>query len=62
MVVTRRMAALAGVRPVRANPRTGMRQRRRWPKRYKPQDVAHRHRIPDPQPKTQQVVAYRRRT
>ena len=62
MVVTRRMAAMAGVRPTRPNPRQGMRQRRRRVKRYKPQDTAHRHRLEDDQPKTTRVIAYRRRT
>lgn len=63
MVVTRRQAALAGVRPVPAsNWIDRMRRSRRWIKRYKPSDTAKRHRLEDRQPKTQQVVSYTRRT
>lgn len=32
-----------------------------WPKQYKPTDWAHRHRIRDQQPKTEQVSGYTRR-
>ena len=38
-----------------------MRRARRWIKRYRPNDVAHRHRLEDDQPKAQQVHAYIRR-
>ena len=59
MVVTRSRSRGRVTAP---NPRIGMRQQRRWMKRYKPQDTAHRHRLADTQPKSQTVVAYRRRT
>jgi hypothetical protein len=36
-------------------------RRQRWRKRYKPTDVAHRHRIRDSQPKSVRVVSYTRR-
>lgn len=61
MAVTRSMARRARTAPVAANPRIGMR-RRRWIKRYKPSDVAHRHRLKDRQPKTETVTSYSRRT
>lgn len=38
-----------------------MRRSRRWRKRYKPSDVAHRHRLADRQPKTVEVTTHRRR-
>lgn len=38
-----------------------IRSARRWRKRYKPTDVAHRHRIADRQPKTISVTTHRRR-
>lgn len=38
-----------------------MRRSRRWVKRYRPTDVAKRHRLSDRQPKTQHVVSYTRR-
>ena len=38
-----------------------MRAFRRYPKRYKPGDRAHRHRLKDPQRKTQHVTSYTRR-
>lgn len=62
MVVTRRQAALSGQRPVqRIDAIDRIRRSRRWVKRYKPQDTAHRHRIEDSQPKTQHVISYTRR-
>lgn len=42
----------------RANERMMQRQ---WPKRYKPTDSSHRHRLKDRQPKTVKVVSYKRR-
>lgn len=62
MVVTRRQRAMAGQPLMQAQPEIQrMRRARRWVKRYKPTDTAHRHRLPDSQPKTQQVVSYYRR-
>lgn len=61
MAVTRRMARMAGRAPVPGNPNIGAR-RRRWVKRYKPSDTAHRHRLKDRQPKTETVTSYSRRT
>lgn len=61
MAITRSMARRAGRAPRAANPRIGMR-RHRWVKRYKPSDMAHRHRLKDRQPKTEQVTSYSRRT
>lgn len=58
MAVTTRSRSGGRVTPM--NPRIGMRQRR-WRKMYKPSDVAHRHRLSDTQPKTEEVVSYRRR-
>lgn len=37
------------------------RRARRWRKMYRPNDTAHRHRIPDRQPKSTRVVSYFRR-
>ena len=34
---------------------------RRYPKKYRSTDRAHRHRLPDPQRKTQHVISYTRR-
>lgn len=45
--------------PLRLPART--QQSRRWIKRYRPRDTAHRHRIDDDQPKTQRVISYVRR-
>lgn len=39
-----------------------MRSARRWIKRYKPTDTAHRHRLHDEQDKDVQVTSYRRRS
>lgn len=47
-------------RLVAPNPRIGMRQPFR--KRYRPNDHAKRHRLPDRRPKTQHVISYNRRT
>lgn len=60
MVVTRSQARRRNIRPTRPNPRTGMRAMR-WRKMYRPNDHAKRHRLPDRQPKTEEVVSYRRR-
>lgn len=62
MAITRSQRRASGTQPIPGNPRTGMRQQRRWTKRYRPNDVAKRHRIKDGQPKTEQVVSYTRRT
>lgn len=37
-------------------------RRRHWRKYYRPSDTAHRHRLPDRQPKTVQVDTYIRRS
>lgn len=46
--------------PSRPSPR--MQASRRWIKRYRPADTAHRHRIEDDQPKSERVTSYVRRT
>ena len=56
MARTRSQYAAAGIRP-RATPLP----LRGVHKRYKPTDIAHRHRLPDNQRKTISVVTYRRR-
>lgn len=40
---------------------TNIERRRRWRKRYKPEDVSHRHRLADRQPKSVRVISYTRR-
>lgn len=63
MVLTRAQSRAQNIAPTPMNPAINrMRRARRWVKRYKPNDTAHRHRISDRQPKTQQVVSYMRRT
>jgi hypothetical protein len=44
-----------------AQARLRMRGSRRWIRRYRPNDHARRHRLPDNQPKTQRVISYTRR-
>lgn len=56
MVRTRSQYAAAGTRPrARPLPLRGVH------KRYAPNDYAHRHRLPDNQRKTVEVVTYKRR-
>lgn len=63
MVVTRSQARATGQQPVPINQAINrMRRARRWIKRYRPNDITHRHRLHDAQPRTQHVVAYDRRT
>jgi hypothetical protein len=65
--MAREMAAARARNPTpvsnRSSPVTPrMQTARRWTKRYRPSDPHKRHRLDDDQPKTQQVVSYRRRT
>lgn len=62
MVRTRAQYRAHGSAPVAANPAIDrMRRGRRWIRRYKDSDVAHRHRLPDRQPKREVVRTYTRR-
>lgn len=62
MVRTRSQLRREGRVPVPgSNAINRMRSSRRWIKRYKDSDYAHRHRLDDGQPKVQQVKAYTRR-
>lgn len=58
MVVTRSRAREWGIR---LQERELPARRRRWNKRYKPHDTAHRHRLGDRQRKTETVTTYKRR-
>lgn len=60
MAVTRSMSGTVGLQRM-INEVQRLRRGRRWVKRYKPQDVAHRHRLPDRQPKAITVSTYQRR-
>lgn len=60
MALTRAMRRRTGAALAQPSARMGMR-RRRWVKRYRPGDTAHRHRLPDTQPKDTEVITYRRR-
>lgn len=60
--VRRGQASLARMNNEIGRRRRGMQAFQNYVKRYRPGDPHHRHRIEDNQPKTQQVVSYRRRT
>lgn len=62
MVQTRSMAAGGGGLQRMVNEIQRLRRGRRWVKRYKPTDHAHRHRLNDRQPKSETVRTYQRRT
>lgn len=59
MVVTRSQTRIGTAALTRM--RAEIDRRRRWRKRYKPNDTAHRHRLSDRQPKSVRVISYTRR-
>lgn len=61
MAVTRSQSAAGAPLRRMMNEIDRLRRGRRWIKRYKPTDVAHRHRLRDRQPKSVNVSGYNRR-